>query len=162
GWGTLPNDARCDQGPTCTVSIGGADRGVSATYQPAGHLLTATAGPGTIEVSPVADGVPAQCKVDGQQLVVGDCDYRYRNGTRMTLRRTLDPDGLYWVGACEGNRGGLLDAPTCSIRPQGNEVVGAGYEEVTQIPPPLGSGINIVVRGTKRGWVTGSVDRGYG
>jgi hypothetical protein len=76
------------------------------------------------------------------------------------LTREYAAPGYFWIGACEGNRDGKLDANVCRLRLTSNEAVGAGYKDRDEIPPPLGSGIVIVVAGSGRGKVTGSVING--
>jgi hypothetical protein len=251
GWSTLPNDAGCELPPTCTLTLDGtaAERGVTASFQPAAQLNAATAGAGTISISPVQPGAGALCNLDAQQENPGSsCIQRFRSGTRVTLTArptgggarfvgwsdyacpgtartctlTLDGErfitasfspvkltiqggafgavvvtpkpggtcafaadsppcafvfkagtlvtlrrqhgaaGQFWVGACDGNAAGLLNADVCKLRLQGNELVGAGLDNVTAIPPPRGSGLAIALGGKGKGKVTGYVIGGAG
>jgi Divergent InlB B-repeat domain len=85
------------------------------------------------------------------------CEFTYRSGTLVRLRREHAAPGQYWVGACAGNVAGLLDADVCTLRLDGDTLVAAGADNVTAIPPPLGSGIQVRLGGNKRGKVTGGV-----
>jgi hypothetical protein len=85
------------------------------------------------------------------------CEYPL--GTTVTLSGEYEDPDYFWIGACKGNRGGKLDSHhDCRLRLLGNEVVGAGWKNAGGIPPPLGSGIAVVVAG--RGKVTGRVING--
>jgi hypothetical protein len=86
------------------------------------------------------------------------CEYPW--GTTVTLSREREKPGFFWIGACDGSEEGTLDEDVCRLRLQSNEVVGAGYQEAGEIPPPLGSGLVVVVGGSGRGKVTGSVING--
>jgi hypothetical protein len=88
------------------------------------------------------------------------CEFRYRAGKVVKLRRDHGAEGQYWVGACVGNTAGLLDADVCTLRLYGDELVAAGRDNVTAIPPPLGSGIQVLLGGNKRGKVTGRLING--
>jgi hypothetical protein len=251
-WSALPNDPRCDQTPTCTLTL--SDRfdttAVHAFFHPAARLLAVPAGPGTLAISPTQPGRNGLCDVDFQQESPGciqryvtgervtvtarpvapgkfigwsdyacrktsrtctltmtgerfitarfspvqlsinpgnadgglafgavevrppsngfcalterspDCKFTYPSGTLVTLRRPRAVSGKSWVGACEGNTGGLLDADVCQIRLKSDELVAAGADNVEFIPPPLGSGIHVTLGGNKRGRVTGTVVNG--
>lgn len=84
------------------------------------------------------------------------CEYPL--GATVELTREFAAPGYFWIGACEGNREGRLDANVCRLRLTSDEAIGAGFREAGEIPPPLGSGIVVVVSG--RGKVTGTVVRG--
>jgi Divergent InlB B-repeat domain len=84
----------------------------------------------------------------------------YAAGTIVELRRAHGAPGYFWVGACLGNHGSLLDANVCKIRLQSNEVVGAGYKTAGEIPPSLDSGIDVRLAGEGSGTVTGGVING--
>ena len=79
----------------------------------------------------------------------------------MILRREHAADGqLLGRRPASGNDAGKLDAAACRSALQGNELVGAGYENVAVIPPPLGSGIDDRARRHGKGKVTGTVVNG--
>ena len=50
----------------------------------------------------------------------------------MTLTREFAAPGFFWIGSCDGNKAGLLDANTCRLRLRSNEAVGAGYRRPTR------------------------------
>lgn len=87
------------------------------------------------------------------------CTFAHRAGTVVSLRRA-NPSlgaGRFWIGACEGNDDGVLDATVCKVRLHSNEDIGAGYAQAGEIPPARGSALQVVVSGKSRGRVTGTV-----
>jgi hypothetical protein len=149
GWSDFGCSARST---TCSLVIrSGAPRYVAARFSPVEvSLLVPEDHPfGLISVSPKP--------LESCSLNDGDkCEFKA--GTTITLTREFAAPGFFWVGSCDGNKGGLLDARTCRLRLGNNEVVGVGYPDAGKIPPPLGSGIVVVVAG--KGKVTGSVISG--
>jgi Divergent InlB B-repeat domain len=135
---------------SCTLIIRTGTRYVGARFSPVSLQLNVNELDdhpfGLISVSP--EPLRTCSLNDGDR-----CEYR--TGTVVTLTREFAAPGFFWIGACDGNKGGTLDADTCRLRLRSNEVVGAGYSAVDAIPPPLGSGIVVVVAG--RGKVTGAV-----
>jgi hypothetical protein len=151
GWSDFGCSAKST---TCQLVIrSGAPRYVAARFNPVTvHLFIPEDHPfGLISVSPRPLNT---CSLnDGDK-----CEFK--SGTTITLKREFRAPGFFWVGSCDGNKGGLLDADTCKLRLGNNEDVGAGYAQAGEIPPPLGSGIVVVVAG--RGKVTGTVINGAG
>jgi hypothetical protein len=143
---------------TCTLTLTAGERFITARFSPV-VLLVRGGGFGAITIRP-APGAFCAMMADSPP-----CTAVYRPGTVVTLHRehpfqpTGDDTSLgrFWIGPCEGNRNGELDADVCRLRLQGNEAVGAGYNAAGAVPPPLGQGIRIVLGGTKRGTVTGTV-----
>jgi Divergent InlB B-repeat domain len=155
GW----SDFACRNASTrCTLNLRPGTRYVSAQFSPVTLRLFVNESPpdpndarpyGVITVRPRST---KPCSLND-----GDpCEYP--RGTTITLTREHAAPGYFWVGACQGNRGGLLDASECRLRLTSDEAVGAGYDNVASIPPPLGSGIAVVVAGG--GKVTGTVLNG--
>jgi hypothetical protein len=149
GW----SDFACrDTSRTCKLTLTG-ERYIAARFSPV--TLTIQGGAfGSVTVTPKPGGVCVPSEN------APSCEYVYPSGTLVTLRRQHAADGQFWIGACSGNTDGLLDADTCQIRLQGNELVGAGFDNVTAIPPPLGSGLEIKLAGNGKGKVTGAVVNG--
>jgi hypothetical protein len=135
---------------TCTVRLAAGERYITARFSPV--KLTVQGGAfGSVVVSPApggtctfADGAPP-------------CEVLFRSGTTVTLHRQHPAPGSYWIGGCDGNVGGKLDADVCRLRLHGNELVGAGLDDVTAIPPPRGSGLTVGRNGNGRGKITGRV-----
>jgi hypothetical protein len=133
----------------CTVVLAAGERYITARFSPV--RLTIQAGAfGSVVVKPKPGGT---CTFDEDTPT---CAYTYPSGTVVTLRREHSAPGKYWIGACDGNQSGTLDKDVCRLRLYGNELVAAGLDEVTAIPPPLGSGFEISRTG--RGNVTGDVN----
>jgi hypothetical protein len=145
GW----SDFACSSKSTrCTLTLAGGARYVTARFSPVTLTVYGTDEFGLISVKPKPSSA---CSLnDGEP-----CEYK--SGTTITLSREFAGDG-FWIGACTGNEAGVLDDDECRLRLTSNEVVGAGYPDIQQIPPPLGSGIAVVVSG--RGKVTGGVING--
>ena len=247
-WNALPNADSCKEVGPCalTIDTSSLSPSVDAFFQPAAGLHAVTAGPGTLEFSPVQPGADAVCKVEAQfELTEKSCDQRFTTGTRVTLTATatgnarfagwsdyacastsrrctvtlaageryitarfspvtlriqveadgpafgsvvVEPGGTcvfrpdsppcefsyppgtlvkmrrqhgaaekFWIGGCEGNRGGVLDADVCRLRVYGDELVGAGMAGAESIPPVRGAAIEIGRGGNGRGRVTGLV-----
>jgi Divergent InlB B-repeat domain len=136
---------------TCQLVIRSGTRYVAARFSPVTlQLFVPGEHPfGLISVSPKPLNT---CSLnDGDK-----CEFK--SGTTVLLTREFAAPGFFWVGSCDGNKGGLLDAKTCKLRLGSNEAVGAGYAQAGEIPPPLGSGIVVVVAG--KGKVTGTVING--
>jgi hypothetical protein len=83
------------------------------------------------------------------------CARDFRAGTFVTLRREHGAPGNFWSGPCKNNSLGRLDADTCDLRVDGNEVITAGTDRV--LPDPVGSSLTVVLSGNKRGVVKGVV-----
>jgi hypothetical protein len=146
GW----SDFGCRQSSRrCTITLSADPRYVTARFSPV-TLTVYAGGPfGRIKVTP---NPRKPCSInDGEP-----CEYW--PGTTVTLSRQRAASGQFWIGACKGNDQGTLDADVCRLRLTSDEVIGAGYPDVQQIPPPLGSGIAVVVAGS--GKVTGRVING--
>ena len=143
GW----SDFACsNKSKQCTLKLAPGTRYVAARFSPVTLTLFTTGEFGAVSVKPK----PLKaCSLNDSK----PCEFKA--GTRITLSRELAADERFWVGACDGNEDGALDDDTCTLKLTGNEVVGAGYENAGGIPPPLGSGIAVVVAG--RGKVIGSV-----
>jgi hypothetical protein len=150
GWSDFGCAARSTR---CTLIIRTGTRYVAARFSPVSLQLSVPGDHpfGLISVSPRP--LRACSLNDGDRC-------QYRTGTVVTLTREFAAPGFFWVGACDGNQDGALDARTCRLRLGSNEVVGAGYDSAGAIPPPLGSGIVVVVGGSGRGKVTGAVING--
>jgi hypothetical protein len=136
---------------TCSLVIRTGTRYVAARFSPVTlQLFVPEDHPfGLISVTPTPLNT---CSLnDGDK-----CEFK--SGTIVTLSREFAAPGFFWVGSCDGNKDGLLDAKTCRLRLGSNEAVGAGYAQAGEIPPPLGSGIVVVVAG--RGKVSGAVING--
>jgi hypothetical protein len=144
GWG----DFKCELRPTCTIVMGTRTRYLTASFSPVKLSIQGEGGGyGQITVTP--GGV---CD-DG-----ANCTFRYRWGTTVTLSRAhAGAADEFWQGSCLGSVEGQLDADTCRITLQGDELLGAGYAEGSGVPPPLGTGINVKLGGSGKGRVTGSV-----
>jgi List-Bact-rpt repeat protein len=148
GWSDFGCSAKST---TCSLVIRAGTRYVAARFTPVTlQLFVPGEHPfGLIKVTP---NPLSPCSLND-----GDaCEFKA--GTTVTLSREFKAPGFFWVGACDGNKAGLLDSDTCSLRLGSNEAVGAGYAQAGEIPPPLGSGIVVVVAG--KGKVTGSVLNG--
>jgi hypothetical protein len=148
GW----SDFGCSKGSTRCVVTMTEDRFITARFNQV-----------TLSIQGTAFGRIALSSPSGAFCELIDdappCAYDYRAGTLVSLRRT-DPAkgaGLSWVGACEGNVEGLLNATVCRVRLNATELIGAGYDNVTAIPPPRGSALHVVISGRTRGKVTGTV-----
>jgi len=139
----------------CTLNLTPGTRDVSAWFSPVSVRLFINESPpdahpfGLISVKPKPS---RPCSLNDRE----PCEFP--RGTVVTLSREFAAPGYFWIGACEGNREGKLDAATCRLRLTSDEAVGAGYRDAGEIPPPLGSGIAVVVSG--RGTVKGSVING--
>lgn len=146
GWSdyTCPNTSR-----TCTLTMTG-ERFITARFS-AVELTIQGSAFGDVSVTPAPGGL---CVLTPDSF---PCTFPYRSGTVVSLRRQRPAPDLSWVGACEGNTAGLLDADVCRIRLQDNELVGAGYDNVGSIPPAIGSSLQVVLAGKTRGRVTGRV-----
>jgi hypothetical protein len=107
---------------------------------------------GTVTVTPTRSGCSFEFGT------TSPCDYAA--GTLVTLRRQRAAPGFFWIGACDRNRGGRLDAAECTLRLRSNEVIGAGFATVKEIPPPLGSGVEVRLAGKGQGKVSGGVING--
>ena len=147
GW----TDYVCRNSSTsCTLTMRG-ERFIAALFDPV-----------RLQVSPGAFGGVTVSRPRGGFCALLDtsplCEFTYRSGARVRLRREHEAPGQFWVGACAGNAAGLLDADVCTLRLDGDTLVAAGADNVTAIPPPLGSGIQVRLGGNKRGKVTGRVD----
>jgi hypothetical protein len=138
---------------TCTLTLGAGERYITARFSPVkltvqggdfGSVVVETEPGGTCTF---AEGAPP-------------CEFTYPAGTVVTIRREHESPGNFWIGGCDGNSGGTLDADVCRIRLQANELVGAGLSDPTAIPPPRGSGIT--VKRVGKGRVTGQVINGGG
>jgi hypothetical protein len=150
GW----SDFKCRNASTrCTLTLAAGTRYLTARFSPVTVRLSVPEDQpfGLITVRPkprktcsLNDGDPCE----------------YPSGTIVTLSRESAGPGFFWVGACDGNDGGTLDADVCRLRLESNELVGAGYRQAGEIPPPLGSGIVVAVSGSGRGKVTGRVING--
>jgi hypothetical protein len=154
GW----SDFGCRSASTrCTLNLTPGTRYVSAWFGPVAVRLFINETPpddhpyGLISIKPKPS---KPCSLNDRE----PCEYP--RGTTITLTREYAAPGYFWIGACVGNRDGKLDANVCQLRLTNNEAVGAGYKDRDEIPPPLGSGIVVVVGGSGRGKVTGSVING--
>jgi Divergent InlB B-repeat domain len=133
---------------SCTVTLAPGERYVTARFSPV--KLTVQSGAfGAVVVTP---GGTCTFAEDAPP-----CEFSYPSGTLVTIRREHGAPGNFWIGACDGNHGGTLDADVCRLRLQGNELVAAGKDNVTAIPPPRGSGIELARAGKGKGKVTGRV-----
>jgi Divergent InlB B-repeat domain len=140
---------------TCTLTLAAGTRYITARFGPV--KLTIQGGAfGSVVVKPAPGGT---CTfTEGAP----PCEFTYPSGTIVTMRRQHGAPGNFWIGGCDGNTGGTLDADVCRLRLHGNELVGAGLEDVTAIPPPRGSGLVVRRDGNGRGKVTGRVLNGNG
>jgi len=147
GW----SDFGCRQSSrTCTITLRDSPRYVTANFSPV-TLSIFSGAFGRISLTP---SPRKACSINN-----GDsCEYA--RGTTVTLSRQHGASGNFWIGPCIGNDQGTLDASVCRVRLTSDEAIGAGYTDAGQIPPPLGSGITVVVAGG--GKVTGSVINGSG
>jgi len=152
GW----SDFGCKQTSTrCTLKLTPGTRNVSAWFSPVTlRLFLNEPNPGQRPFGLIS----ADPKPSGACALNDGDPCQYPRATFVTLKREFAAPGFFWIGACEGNREGKLDANTCRLRVTSDEAVGVGYREAGEIPPPLGSGIAVVVSG--RGKVTGSVING--
>lgn len=149
GW----SDFKCpNTSPKCTLTLAAGTRYVTARFSPVTLKISRGAGRfGPITVKPKPNRA---CRFDY------DSPCEYPAGTIVTLRRDHASRGYFWVGACNGNRAGRLDADVCTLRLQSNELVGAGYKNPGEIPPALGSEIVVALGGSGFGKVTGGVING--
>jgi hypothetical protein len=154
GW----SDFACRATSTrCTLTLRPGTRYVSAQFGPVTLRLF-------VNESPDSGDEPLYGRITVSPRSTKPCSFsydapcEYPRGTTVRLKRERAAPGFFWVGACVGNRGGLLDASECRLRLTSDEAVGAGYDNVGSIPPPLGSGIAVVVAGGGR--VTGTVVNG--
>ena len=136
---------------TCTLTMAG-ERFIAARFDPVRLQIEAGAF-GGVTVSPPG----GFCELLETSPL---CAFTYRAGRAVMLRRAHAAPGQYWVGACLGNTGGLLDADVCRLRLDTDVLVAAGAESLTAIPPPLGSGIQVRRGGKGRGRVWGRVANG--
>ena len=93
-WNALPNAESCKEAGPCSLTIDSSNLipSVEAFFEPAAGLHAVTAGPGTLEISPVQPGANAVCQVEAQfELSEKSCDQRFETGTRVTL--TARPTG---------------------------------------------------------------------
>ena len=145
GW----SDYQCPRtSRSCTLVLPEGTRFLTARFSPV-KLTVQPGAYGAVTVTPggtctFAEGAPP-------------CEFTYASGTVVTLRRQHAAPGNYWIGACNGNTRGGLDANVCKLRLQGNELIAAGRESIEVIPPPRGSGIEIGRTGKGKGKVTGRV-----
>lgn len=150
GW----TDYGCSKSsPSCTLTLAG-ERFIAARFTPV-RLQVSPGAFGGVTVYPTRTG--GFCALLDTSPV---CEFTYRAGKTVALRRQHGAEGQFWVGACVGNTDGLLDADVCRLRLYGDELVAAGADNVTSIPPPRGSGIQVRIGGNKRGKVTGRVING--
>jgi hypothetical protein len=152
GW----SDFECrNTSSTCRVKMTG-ERFITARFSPVVLSIQGTEF-GRITVTPAPGGF---CELMGD---APPCSFTYRAGTVVSLRRAHTAmedsagNGPYWIGACQGNADGKLDADVCRLRVQAHELVGAGYDNAARIPPSRGSSLQVVVVGKGRGKVTGKV-----
>jgi len=149
GW----SDFKCaNSSPSCTLTLAAGTQYVTARFSPV--TLRISHGQGKFDPVTVTPKAARTCAFDD------DSPCEYPAGTIVTLRRGHASSGYFWVGACDGNRAGKLDADVCTLRLQSNELVGAGYKDPGEIPPALGSGIVVALGGSGRGTVTGGVING--
>src|SRR6478752_6050414 len=149
GWSDFecPNTSR-----TCKITMTG-DRFITARFSPV--TLTVQRGSfGNLTVK--ANGRTATC-------TQATCAYTYAAGTVVTVTRQTATNDL-WVGACDGATGGGLQAKTCTLRLNSNELLGAGLESVGAIPPakPAALTVKVSLSGKGRGTVTGTLVNGSG
>jgi Divergent InlB B-repeat domain len=146
GW----SDFACRQSfRSCTITLNDSPRYVTARFSPVTLTVYTDGSFGRIKVTPSPRN---SCSIND-----GDaCEYA--RGKTVTLSREHGASKRFWIGACNGNDQGTWDGNVCRLRLTSDEVVGAGYTDIQQIPPPLGSGITVVVAG--RGKVTGRVING--
>jgi hypothetical protein len=144
GW----SDFKCRRSSTsCTLTLGAGTRFVTARFSPVTLKITHGDGDfGSITIRPRPN---TSCEFDSP------CEYPF--GTTVTLTRSRSAPGYFWVGACQNNRDGELNANVCRLRLESNEWVGAGYKSAGEIPPALGSEMVVVLGGSGRGKVTGRV-----
>ena len=147
GW----SDFKCSRNSTsCTMTLAPGPRYVAARFSPV-NLRIFQGGFGRVTVTP---SPLRACSFDFSS----PCEFKA--GTVVTLRRERAAPGLFWIGACDRNRSGRLDAPTCTLRLRSSEAIGAGYANPGEIPPVKGSGIEIRLAGKGRGKVKGAVVNG--
>lgn len=155
GW----SDFACrDTLETCTITLSGTTY-ITARFTPVTLSVDGTEF-GAITVRPAPGGYAgaAICMLAPD---ANPCTYDpYPIGTTVTLRRAHDSPGLYWIGACDGNANGNLDADVCRLTLWGDESVGAGFEDLTAHRPPIGTGLTVVKAGNGRGTVKGKVKTG--
>lgn len=155
GW----SDYKCVRSSTsCTMQLAPGPRYVTARFSPVTlKYLTGTdqkTGADTFGAITVTPKPRLACTFDDDK----PCEYA--SGTVVTLRRERATPGYFWIGACDGNRGGRLNAPTCTLRLESNELIGAGFSKPGDIPPALGSGIEVKLGGKGKGKVSGGVVNG--
>jgi hypothetical protein len=149
GW----SDFKCaNASSSCALTLASGTQYITARFTPVTLRISPGEGKfGKVTVTPKASRT---CTFDD------DSPCEYPSGTVVTLRREHASPGYFWVGACDGNRAGKLDAAACTLSLQSNELVGAGYKDPGEIPPALGSSITIGLGGSGRGTVSGSVING--
>ncbi|MET0937688.1 MAG: hypothetical protein ABWY51_00510 [Gaiellaceae bacterium] len=148
GW----SDFKCSrQSKSCTMTLAPGPRYVTARFSPVTLKILDNETFGRVTVTPK----PSGCALDDDER---PC--KYSAGTVVTLRREHGSPGNFWIGACDGNRGGTLDAAACTLRLKSNEVIGVGYDDPGDIPPVLGSGIEVRLAGKGKGKVTGGLVNG--
>lgn len=135
---------------SCTIRMTG-DRFIGARFTPV-RLKIESGAFGGVRLSSPRNGFCAL--LDTSPL----CEFTYEAGRLVTLRREHGAAGQYWVGACQGNTGGLLDADVCRLRMHGDEHVAAGRDNKAAIPPERGMGLTVAIAG--RGKVRGTVVNG--
>jgi Divergent InlB B-repeat domain len=142
GWG----DFECGDTSVCTITLDEGPRFVTALFSPVTISVLTNDKFGRITVTP---------KPENDCELVGETACQYPRGTTVTLHRQHGALGGFWIGACKGNKQGRLKARVCRLKLTSDEVVGAGYATVGDIPPAIGTGIAVVVSGS--GKVTGHV-----
>jgi len=147
GW----SDFKCRRSSTtCALTLAAGTRFVTARFSPVTLKITHGDGDfGSITIRPRPN---TSCEFDSP------CEFPF--GTTVTLIRSRSAPGFFWVGACQNNRDGALNANVCRLSLESNEWVGAGYKSAGEIPPALGSEIVVVLGGSGRGKVSGRVVNG--
>jgi hypothetical protein len=147
GW----SDFKCRRSSTsCMLTLAAGTRFVTARFSPV--TLKITHGDGDFGSITIRPKPSTSCEFDSP------CEYPF--GTTVTLTRSRSAPGYFWIGACQNNRNGALNANVCRVSLESNEWVGAGYKSAGEIPPALGSEIVVVLGGSGRGKVTGRVVNG--
>ena len=119
---------------SCTVTLGAGERYVTARFSPVKLTIQGTDF-GKIVVTPGGTCSPTEAKPS--------CVFTYPSGTTVTLRRQHGATGKFWIGGCDGNTGGTLDAAVCRFQLHGDELVGAGLESAGSIPPARKAGLEV-------------------